>query len=106
MNRYTFPASVAQLAEQLTLNQRVLGSSPSGGIETGSIRTSGMEPFRDHAGPFISLMDGPVTLIDPHRTPGDSFLPGDGKRLEIRFKALSDMMSLKVGIHPGSIAIG
>ncbi len=26
-------ASVAQLAEQLTLNQRVLGSSPSGGID-------------------------------------------------------------------------
>ncbi len=27
-----FPALLAQLAEQLTLNQRVVGSSPTGGI--------------------------------------------------------------------------
>ena len=29
-------ASIAQLAEQLTFNQRVLGSSPSGGTEYGN----------------------------------------------------------------------
>ena len=45
-------ALLAQLVEQLTLNQRVEGSSPSGGISIGA-RISGLFSFLDAA--FVLL---------------------------------------------------
>jgi hypothetical protein len=38
LSALAFPALLAQLAEQLTLNQRVVGSSPTGGISVNSRR--------------------------------------------------------------------
>ena len=66
-NRYTLPASVAQSAEQLTLNQRVLGSSPSGGI--------------DEAGPPAREEDPPRIASEQVRGPEEAVPtpPGVGR---------------------------
>ncbi len=59
------PAPLAQLVEQLTLNQRVLGSSPRGGTEASAATTRGSgdqpEPLSHSHRPFATL--------SPHKNP-------------------------------------